>query len=91
MSRHEDAITRAIAAARRDGLVTDVDEGAVTMLLAGARSLDIAEDEGKPYVAAHTLPPMLAVMKDLHMTVESRAATEKDELDGLLDELANPS
>lgn len=91
MGRHELAVAGAIDAARTKGLVTDVDDGAITLLLAGARSLDVAEDTAKPYVAANVLPAMLSVFESLHMTVESRASTEKDGLDDLLDELSKPA
>lgn len=91
MGRHELAVQGAIDAARKQGLVTDIDEGAITLLFAGARSLDIAEDTAKPYVAANVMPAMLSVLESLHMTVESRSTTKKDELDDLLKQLSEPS
>lgn len=90
MGRHEEAVERAIEVARRDGYVTEADEAAVTLLLAGAKSMDVAEDTGKPYLAAQTIPPMLAVLQDLRMTPASRDTKEGDALDELIANLADP-
>lgn len=91
MGRHEEAVERCITALKRDQLVTDHDEAALTLLRAGARSLDIGEDQGKPYVAAHMLPPVLAVLTQMRMTVETRANAENDAMEQLLSDLAKPS
>ena len=91
MGRHEEAVQAALEAAASAGHITDLDGAAGTLLLAGAHALDVGEATNKPYVAANTIAPMLAVLQQLRMTPESRDVRERDALDELLESMSTPS
>lgn len=89
--RHAKAVETAIAAERKDGALTDGDEAALSLVRAGAWALDCFEAQNKPYGPAKLLDPILAALKELRMTPETRAAGSADRMEEFLRELANPT
>lgn len=71
--RAEAGLLRALEAAARDGVVTDLDAGMVGAALVGARTLDRAEglpDKSAVYAVAQALPPYLKALQALRLPPE---------------------
>lgn len=86
--RHSQAMDRALQSGRAQGALADVDEGLETLLRAGAWALDAFEAQNKPYGPSKVLDPMLAALREAHLTPDSRAAATDDAVTELLKELA---
>ena len=83
------AIGRTVAAAQAEDALTEVDAAGVALLIAGARSLEALEATGKPYGSAKLIPAMAEVLREYHLTPESRPqATTDDKIAALLAEMA---
>lgn len=83
------AVRRSVDAAHRSGRLDDEHAAAVSLLVAGARSLEAFEQIGKPYGSQKLIPAMTEVLRELHLTVDSAGTDEgPSDIDKLLAELA---
>lgn len=94
--RHQIALDKAIAAAKRDGLLQDSDQALVSAAQAGAYGLDASEalsTSAKPgYAIAQLLPAYKDILLALKMAPISRDTKEDaDAIGRLLDGLGTPS
>lgn len=87
--RHSDAMDRALAEARAQDALAPVDEGLETVLRAGAWALDSFEAQNKPYGPSKIIDPIVAALREAHLTPDSRAVAADAEVAQLLQELAN--
>lgn len=88
--RHSDAMDRAVTAARDQGALDTVDDGLVTVLRAGAWSLDAFEKQNKPYGPSKIIGEMVEALREARMTPDSRAEATDDSIKELLHDLAVP-
>ena len=92
--RHSAAAETAIAAAKRDGYLTEVDGAALAAIRAGAWAFDEFEARRLPYGPAKLIQPYLDTLNALHMTPQARRELQgsaDDALAALLDDLAQPA
>ena len=82
--RHSEAIDRSIHAAYTKGYIEDVDEAAVTLLRAIGTNFDEAERQRDLWAVSKALPGAVDLLDRLHMTPESRAVEEENEMSGLI-------
>lgn len=85
--RHSEAIDRSIHAAYSKGYIEDVDEAAVTLLRAIGTNFDEAERQRDLWAVSKALPGAVDLLDRLHMTPESRAVEEENEMSGLIREM----
>lgn len=88
--RHSEAMDRAVDAARAVDALDDVDDGLITVLRAGAWSLDAFEKQNKPYGPSKIIGEMVEALREARMTPDSRAAATDDSIKELLNDLALP-
>lgn len=90
MGRVERAINTAIAAARRDGALIDVDTGALTLARSQARGVDLAEAARDVWALARIGGELRETLIRLRLDPVSRGAT-RDQLADFLASLTEPS
>lgn len=87
--RHSEAMDRALVAAKEQDALGVIDDGLVTVLRAGAWSLDAFESQNKPYGPSKIIEPMVNALREARLTPDSRAAAADDEVKALLEALAD--
>ncbi|QFG13031.1 terminase small subunit [Gordonia phage Schiebs] len=87
--RHSAAVERALGAARDAGLVDDVDEALLTIVTAGAWSLDTFERQNQPYGPAKLIEPMVNALREARLTPDARQTSVDDSIKELLGDLAS--
>lgn len=85
--RHSKATDRALTAALRAELISDVDGAAATALRGLMWSLDAGEAQNKPYLASKAVPAITELLRELHMTPESRGTDTEGDLAALAAQL----
>lgn len=85
--RHSQAVDRAMSAAADAHLIRPEDEALVTLVRAGAWSLDAFEKQNKPYGSSKLLPAVTEALRELRLTPDSRATETDDSLKELLNDL----
>lgn len=77
--RHSDAMDSAFNEARSKDLIRPEDEALVTILRAGAWSLDAFEAQNKPYGPSKIITPLVEALQELGLTPRTRDnATDKN-------------
>lgn len=90
MGRVERAINTAIAAARRDGALIDVDTGALTLARSQARGVDMAEGARDVWALARIGGELRETLIRLRLDPVSRGAS-RDQLADFLASLTEPT
>ncbi|WP_147291502.1 hypothetical protein [Corynebacterium senegalense] len=85
--RHSEAIDRAIAAAKANDLLDDVDDALLTVLRAGGWALDSFESQNKPYGPSKVIDPLVNALREAHLTPDSRAESTDESIKELLHDL----
>lgn len=85
--RHANAMGAALARARADGLLSEVDSGLATVLLSGAWALDSFEAQNKPYGPSKMIQPMLEALQAAGMTPDARGTQTDDHIQELLERM----
>lgn len=84
-TRHSEMLERAILHAHRDGLISDLDEAALSLARANAMALDQAEADRKYYAIAQLSGPYLEILTALKLHPSAR---EEDATDAITEALA---
>lgn len=92
-NRHSEMLEIAIVKAKQMELITELDEGIVSVARAAAFALDSAESQAKPgYIIAQLLTPYREALAELKLTPSSRQPVKsKDKFDDFLDDITTPS
>lgn len=85
--RHSNAIDSALEAARSQGLVDSVDEALLTVIRAGAWSLDSFESQNKPYGPSKIIDGMVGALREARLTPDTRAQATDDNIIELLTQI----
>lgn len=85
--RHSVEVDKALNAAHNRGLIEDVDGAGATLLRAVAANADLAESRHDLWALAKLLPGATDLLRDLHMTPESRQTNTDAEIAALIEAL----
>ncbi len=85
--RHSVEVDKALNAAHRRQLIEDVDGAGATLLRAVASNADLAESRHDLWALAKLLPGATELLRDMHMTPESRQTDTDAKIAELVDAL----